>query len=112
MWKVVIPMKKFIIIFSVFFFLSFTINTPKVFAEAKTFTQGIYSIKDTTLLTGINYNVRNTCPTNKSLLLVIDSNQLIQQMLRLEPTSPKFRLKPLNPDDIIIIIGAAGVEIS
>jgi len=102
-------MKKFIIIFSIFLFVSFSINTANAATEPKTLTQGMYNISDEKLLTGINYNVRNTS-TSKSLLLVIDSSENIQQLIRLEPNSPKYTLKPLNFGDLIVIIGAATLE--
>lgn len=105
-------MKKFITIFSIFLFLSFNINTIKAVAEPKTFTQGIYNVRDSNLLTGVNYSIQNTSPTNKSLILIIDSNQSIQELLRLEPNSPKYILKPLQSDYILVIIGASNLVLS
>lgn len=110
--KVVKQMKKFIIFASIFLFLSFGCNTQNVFAESKILSQGLYNVKNIQLSTDINYSVRNTCPSNKSLLLVLDSNLAIQQLIRLEPNSPKYFLRQLNYDDSILIIGAANLEFS
>lgn len=105
-------MKKFIIIFSVFLFLSFTMNTINASAESKAFTQGIYNIRDSNFMTGVNYAVENTSPNNKSLLLIIDSNQVIQEFIRIEPNSPKYTLKPFQSDYMIVIIGASTLVFS
>ena len=99
-------MKKFITIFFVFLFLSFTMNTISASAESKTLSQGIYTIRDSNFMTGVNYTVQNTSPNNKSLLLVIDSNQIIQEFIRIEPNSPKYSLKPFQSDYLLVIIGA------
>lgn len=105
-------MKKFIAIFSIFLFISFNLNTTKANADPRTFTQGIYNVSDSHLLIGVNYNVQNTSPLSKSLFLVIDSNQTIQELLRLEPNSPKYVLKPLQSDYLIVIIGASNIVLS
>jgi len=86
-------------------------NITKATAETKSFTQGLYTMSDAKLLTGINYNVRNTS-TSRSLLIVFDSNQQMQQLMRLEPYSPKYLLKPLVFGDLIVIIGGANLEFS
>lgn len=105
-------MKKFISIFFIFLFLSLSVNIKVAFAEPKVLTQGLYTLKDVQLSTGINYNVRNISPSNRSLLIIVDSNQMIQEMIRLGPDSQKYNLKPLNYGDIIIIIGASNLEFS
>lgn len=105
-------MKRFASLLSIFLFMLLMSNTIDASAESKILTQGIYSVKDLQLSTNVSYNIRNLSPTNKSLLLVIDSNQIIQEMLRLEPNSQKYILKPLNFGDIIIVIGAANLEFS
>ena len=103
-------MKKIFAAFSVVLFLFFTLPS-NVAGENKSMTQGMYNLIDAKLQPGITYKVRNTS-TTKSLLLVIDNNQNIQQLMRLDPTSPEYILKPLNSSDIIIIIGAAKLEFS
>lgn len=105
-------MKKFIAIFFIFLFLFFSINPINASAESKTLTQGIYSIRDSNFMTGVNYTVQNTSPNNKSLLIVLDSNQMIQELIRIEPNSPKYPLKPFQSDYIIIIIGSSNLVFS
>lgn len=103
-------MKKIFTTFSIILLLFLTLPLNAA-GENKSLTQGMYNIIDAKLQPGITYKVRNTS-TSKSLLLIIDTNQNIQQLMRLEPTSPEYILKPLNSSDIIIVIGAAKLEFS
>jgi adenylate kinase len=103
-------MKKLFTTFSVALFLFFTL-TLSAAGQYKSLSQGMYHVLDAKLQSGINYKVRNIS-TSKSLLLIIDNNQNIQQLMRLEPSSPEYILKPLNSNDIIIVIGAATLEFS
>ncbi|CUU49215.1 hypothetical protein [Clostridium beijerinckii] len=104
-------MKKFIVTFSIFSFLLFSITTINSFAVTKTLTQGLYTLKDSGLVTGTDYNVENNS-SGRAMLLIVDSTQLIQELIRFEPNSRKYTLKPLNYGDIIIIIGAGNLEFS
>lgn len=103
-------MKKFFTTFLVALFLFFTL-TLSAAGQYKSFSQGMYHVLDAKLKPGINYKLRNLS-NSKSLLLIIDNNQNIQQLIRLEPSSPEYILKPLNSNDIIILIGAATLEFS
>lgn len=94
----------FLIIF--FLFFNFSLNAA---GESKILTQGMFNVTEAKLQPGITYKIRNTS-TSKSLLLIIDNNQSIQQLMRLESTSPEYILKPLNSSDLIVIIGAAKLE--
>lgn len=105
-------MKRFIAIFSTFLFLSFSITVVNAFAEPKAFTQGFYKVEDIGLLTGVPYKVRNTSPSGKSVVIVFDSNQLMQEFIRLEPNSPDYLIKPLNYGYLIIIIGGGDIMFS
>ncbi|EKQ51582.1 MULTISPECIES: hypothetical protein [unclassified Clostridium] len=106
-------MKKAITIFSFFLFICFNTHLANAsINRSRTFTQGIYKIESLDFSTGINYKVQNTCSSNKSLIVVFDSNQIIKQIVRLEPSSPLYVLKPFNTGDIILIIGAAQLEFS
>jgi adenylate kinase len=101
-------MKKVFTVFSVILFLFITLPSNAA-GEYKSLTQGMYNITDAKLQPGISYKVRNTS-TSKSLLLIIDTNQSIQQLMRIEPTSPEYILKPLNSSDMLIVIGAGKLE--
>ena len=105
-------MKKFATIFSIFLFLSFSMNTITAIAEPKSLSQGIYNAKDSKFLIGTSYTIQNTAPNDKVLLMVIDGNQQIQELIRLEPNSPKYYLKPLDYDFLVVIIGKGQVTFS
>ncbi|AJG99458.1 hypothetical protein LF65_02888 [Clostridium beijerinckii] len=104
-------MKKIISIFSIFLFLSFGISTIDSFAATKTLPQGMHTLKDSGLSTGIDYNVENNS-SGRAMLFIVDSNQLVQESIRFEPNSRKYTIKPLNYGDIIIVIGAGNLEFS
>ncbi|EKQ51580.1 MULTISPECIES: hypothetical protein [unclassified Clostridium] len=99
-------MKKFIAIFSIFLFLSFNINIITAVAEStKTFSQGFYRIKDLNLMPNTSYNIQNISSTTPVFVIVFNSNQQIQQSIRLEINSIKYPLAPLQFDYTIVVIG-------
>ncbi|OOM80036.1 hypothetical protein [Clostridium sp. BL-8] len=98
-------MKKFIIIFSIFLFVSFNLNVIPISAQPPgTFSQGIYKISDLKLLLNVEYAVQNVSPA-ESFLIIFDSNKRIEQSIRLEGNSIKYVLKPMEEDYSIIIFG-------
>jgi hypothetical protein len=100
-------MKKFIFIFSIFIFLSLSINTITTLAKpAKTLTQGIYNARDTNLTVGSPMTVKITSPNDKAIVMIIDSNQNIQELVRLNPESQEHVLKPLSYGYSIIVFGS------
>ncbi len=107
-------MKKIFFIFSIFSLLLFTTNSITAIAnpESKSFTQGLYYFKDTGLVTGSTYKVKNTSPTGTAIVIVFDGNQLMQEFIRLEPNSPDYIIKPLDYGSIIIIIGGGSITFS
>lgn len=99
-------MKKFIIAFSIFLLASFNMNiiaAPTV--QPKTFSQGFYNMKDLNLSENISYSIQNIDPHNSGLLIILDSNQVVQQCIRLMPQSPQYSLMPLKNDYKYIIYG-------
>lgn len=106
-------MKKLIIIFPIFLFILFSTNSIAVIAEpeTKSFTQGFYKFNDTGLVTGSSYKIRNPSGS-KAIVIVFDSNQMMQEFIRLEPNSPEYILKPLDFGSVIIIVGGGTVVFS
>lgn len=102
-------MKRFFLKFSIFLFLLFSIHTIKAFANPISLAQGLYDIKDAQLTTGIEYKVKNNS-SSRAILFVIDSNQMVQQLVRFEPNSTQYTIKPLNYGDIIIVIDSGKLE--
>ncbi|OOM74238.1 hypothetical protein [Clostridium sp. BL-8] len=107
-------MKRFIALFSIFLFLLLNSNIILAFAapEAKSLTQGLYKVKDIGLLTNVSYNVRNTSPNGRAILIIFDSDEIMQEFLCLEANSTSYLLKPLTDGSIIIIISGGTVTLS
>lgn len=100
-------MKKLLIFFSVFLFLSFSVNTinpTAQVAQSKKFKEGFYNITDLGLMENVSYNVQNVSDF-KGFLIVFDSDQKVQQAISLEPRSQKHPLKTIRNSDRVVILG-------
>ncbi|CUU46155.1 hypothetical protein [Clostridium beijerinckii] len=105
-------MKRFITILTILLFLLFNINTSIAIAETKTLTQGIYNARDANLLIGAPLTARIT-PTNSSaIIIIVDSNEIIQALVRLNPKIPQQILPPLDYNYSVIIFGNGTVVLS
>lgn len=103
-------MKKFVLIFSIFLLLSFSINTIAISASHfRTLSQGVHIVKDS-LLADVSYNVENTSQYNKAVIMIIDSNKALQEYIILEPKATHNNLKPLHYDDTVVIVGNADIN--
>jgi hypothetical protein len=98
-------MRKSIAIFSIFLFLSFSTNTIYTFAQPKSFSQGVYKVKDLGLMPNTSYDVQNVSPNSDSFIIIFDSTLRIQQSLHVVPDSSKYLLLPFQYDYLIVIIG-------
>ena len=98
-------MRKFFIILCTLLFLSSSTNTLSTIAEAKSFSQGFYTMKDLGLSPNIPYSVQNTSNYDDGLLIILDSNKTIQQVIRIKPNSPKYTLIPLTNDYVFLLYG-------
>lgn len=107
-------MKRFIFIFFTFLFLSLCFNTINVSAglQSRTLGQGIYSVRDTNLLVGAPLTVRITPVTSKAIILVIDSDQTIKALIRLDPQVQQQILPPLDYDYSLIIFSNGSISFS
>ena len=105
-------MKKIIIICSLFLLISFNVNTVSAVVQPKIYTQGFYTLKELNLLENIIYSVRNNEPYAEGLLMVVDSNNKIQQLMLIEPSSISNTLKPLKSDYKFIIYGSIRLSFS
>ncbi|WP_335339406.1 hypothetical protein [Clostridium beijerinckii] len=78
-------MKRLVTIFIILFFLLFNISTSIAIAETKTLTQGIYNVRDSNLLIGSPLTARITPVNSSAIIMIVDSNQVIQSLVRLNP---------------------------
>lgn len=103
-------MKKFITTFFIFLFLAFNVNSITAIAQPKSFSEGLYKVKDIGLSTNITYKVKNASPSNQSVVIIFDGKNIMQEFLRLDPDSPEYYVKPLGFDYKIIVIGNGEVQ--
>lgn len=107
-------MKKIAIILSFILCLSlYTCNLAAIANTAsKTLTQGIYNARDNNLLIGNPITIRLTNPNSKAIILVIDSDETMEALVRLNPQIPQQVLPPLHSDSSIIIFTNDSVILS
>ncbi|WP_026888338.1 hypothetical protein [Clostridium beijerinckii] len=105
-------MKKFISIFLIFFFISTYFNITGVSAEPKTFKQGIYTWSDTGLPANSPITIKLGASTNKAIVMVVDSDQTMEALLRLNTRVAQQTLPPLTYTSSIIIFTDGNVIFS
>lgn len=107
-------MKKCITCASILLFISLCLNTTNVFAQnqPKTLSQGIYSVRNTNILVGTPINVSITPANAKAIILVIDSDQTIEALVRVNSQLTKQTLPPLSYDSSLIIFTNGSVVLS
>ena len=92
-------------IFSIILIILLYFNTIDVFAETqpKTLTQGIYTWNELGLPSGSPIAIKLGGSTNKAIVMVIDSDQTIEALVRLNNRIGQQTLPPLNYTSSIII---------
>lgn len=106
-------MRKLAMLFSIFLFLSFSINPPAVKAQPLNIklSEGVYSVKDLKLMENITYNIQNNSAST-IFMIRIDGNQELMESHRLEPNSIKYNIGPFKVVDKIAILGPGTVNIT
>lgn len=97
-------MKKFVFLMILLF--SFNLTILNANAESKTFTQGIYDARNSNLLIATPINVKIASANEKAIIMIIDSNQNIQELVRLNAETPEHSLKPLSYGSSVIVFGS------
>ena len=105
-------MKKFVITFSIFLFLSFNIIIIPSMAQPKAFKEGFHTIKDLNLSPNSVHTIQNNSPDEPALMILFDANQIVLQIIRLNPQSEKYILPPIQIGYEMVIIGNGEVIIS
>lgn len=105
-------MKKFFILMFTFVFLFFYTNTLTVMAATKTLNEGFYKVDGTFFQENRQYTVQNNSFSNRVFLIVFDSNDVIEQAIRLSPQSPTYSLIPLQLGYKIVIVGNSEINFS
>ena len=105
-------MKKFTALFLILLCLSFNIIIVTPVAAANVFKEGFYKVSDFNFSPNNTYNIQNISSDNGMYVLVFDNDQNLQQSIRLEPKSSKYKLVQLKSDHSIVIVGGGEVSIS
>ncbi|MBN7576765.1 hypothetical protein ACUH7Y_19790 [Clostridium beijerinckii] len=103
-------MKKISIIF--FIFLLFNIAIITFANQAKILRQGFYTTRDLNLSPDALHTIQNTSTNEYVSVVLFDSNEIVQEFVRLAPKSEKYALPPIQIGYEIIIIGDGEVTIS
>ncbi|MDR3594352.1 hypothetical protein [Clostridium sp.] len=105
-------MKKSIILFLIFLYLSFgIIELKSAFAVDNTFTQGIYKVSDFGKSKNYIYTIQNIRPQDNIYVTILDDNLNVIEGVRLLPNSPKINTVPIKENFKVIIIGKGEVHI-
>lgn len=105
-------MKKFFILSFIFIFLSLYTNISISIAQATDFKEGFYRVDGVNFVADKAYIIQNNSFSDRSFVLVFDSNDTIQQAVRLIPQSTKYTLLPFKPNYKIVIVGNGNISIS
>lgn len=105
-------MKKLSVLIFIFIILSFYTSTSTVMAQTKNLKEGFYKVDGTIFQENKNYTVQNNSFSDRVFLIVFDSNDTIEQALRLPPQSSKYPLIPLRLGYKIVIVGNSEINFS
>lgn len=100
------------LIISTFTFLLLFLFTVNVNAAPIVLNQGMYSARDSGLTITSPMTAKINNPNGRVILIIIDANQSIKELVRLEPSSVEHTLKPLDYGSYIIIFGNTPVTFS
>ncbi|ALB44901.1 MULTISPECIES: hypothetical protein [Clostridium] len=103
-------MKRYVILIFIFLLISSTTISQLAYGQVgKTLSQGIYSARDANLKIGSPMAAKIDSPNSRVIIIVIDSDQQLQELIRLGPQSPQHTIKPLDYGSSIIIFGTSPV---
>ncbi len=105
-------MKKSVIIFSIFLFLLLNILILPSIAQSRSYEQGIYTTNQLNLSENTTHTIKNDSTNEYAFVIIFDSNQIVQQLIQLEPQSGEYILEPIESGYLLIIVGKAKVIIS
>lgn len=105
-------MKKFCVLIFIFIFLSFYTSTLTVMAATKTLKEGFYKVDGAFFQDNKQYTVQNNSFSDRIFIIVFDSNDVIEQAIRLNPQSSTYPLIALRLGYKIVIVGNSEVNFS
>ncbi|BCZ46705.1 hypothetical protein psyc5s11_27720 [Clostridium gelidum] len=105
-------MKRFSIIFLLILFLLPNMTIATSHAQQITLKEGDYRASDLNLLPNNNYSVENISTSDSAVVIIFDSNSIIQELIKLVPESGTYNLPIINHGYEIMVIGNGEVIIS
>lgn len=106
-------MKRFLSAFLISFYLIFnTVGLRYAFSQSNIYAQGIYTLSDFNISKTSTFAIQNVSRTDHMYLFVFDENLGVVELLRLPPNSPKVDTVPIDPDDIILLIGKGEIYLT
>ncbi|WP_315072603.1 hypothetical protein [uncultured Clostridium sp.] len=105
-------MKKSAIIFSIFLLLLLNILMLPSIAQSRSYEQGIYTANQLNLSENTTHTIKNDSTNEYAFVIIFDSNQIVQQLIQLEPQSGEYILEPIESGYLLIIVGKGKVIIS
>lgn len=82
----------------------FNINIIPAMAATR-LKEGFYKEIDLNFAQSTAHTIQNNSFSDRAFLIILDSNQIIQQVIRLNPQSGKYTLVPLESNYKIIFAG-------
>ncbi|MDD7794268.1 hypothetical protein [Clostridium sp. 'White wine YQ'] len=86
-------------------FLNIFVAIPVLASPATTFKEGVYKISDLEPSPNNLYTIENISPKKSIFILVANENQVAMQIIKLEPGTQKYDLRPMKPEYRILLIG-------
>ncbi|NRY64027.1 hypothetical protein [Clostridium beijerinckii] len=105
-------MKKSTIVLFIFLLLSFINVTQNASAAPITLNQGIYNVRDSNLTIGSPMTAKINNPNGRVIIFVIDNDQYIRELVRLDPQSNEHTMKPFSYGYSVIVFGNSPVTFS
>ena len=109
-------MKKFISVFFILLFLSFTIigpTTPPNPLTSNVFNEGIYKLSSyEVVLKDRIYKIENISKDKSSYVTIYDDDFTPLQSIKLQPQSIKYNLTPLKSNYTLVIVGDGDIYFS
>ena len=105
-------MKKSVIIFSIFLFLSFNMLIVTCMAAPIALKEGFHTMKDLNLSPNTVHTIQNNSPNEYAFVIIFDSNQIVQELIRLSPQSEKYILPSIETGYQMVMVGNGEVTIS
>jgi hypothetical protein len=74
--------------------------------------EGLYKMKDLNLSENTIHTIQNNSLTESAFVVIFDANQIVQEVIKLNPQSEKYPLPAIQTGYEIVIVGNGEITIS